>query len=124
VGELIGIGGEAVMLQIREGLIKATKASAPRRRWFIHADELAVLKRKGVLRPPAEPGSRWLTVPEFARRIGLTPAAVGYRVRQGHLRAFRMQRGSKMGSWLIPREELEKELRRRGEDSQVAEPAA
>jgi DNA invertase Pin-like site-specific DNA recombinase len=111
----LGLTRYTVYKHISSGIIPAIMFhSGGRERWFVSAADVAFIRSTpGRVRPPPGPGGEWLTVAEFARRVGLTPTAVLYRIKRGHHRAYRFIEGHNTSLWLIPEAELERGRRLR-----------
>jgi len=111
----LGLLRSTVYKHVRAGILSATKLhTGGRNRWFFDSAEVQRIRTTpGRVRPPAGSGDGWLTVTEFARQVGLTTAAVRFRIRRGHLRAFRLIEGRKACMWLIPASEVKRGSRMR-----------
>lgn len=112
IADRLGITAAGVHHRIRRGLIEAEVVSVGNReRRLVRADYFESLaSTPGIVRPSHEEGGRWMSVPEFARAVGMTPAGISYRIRQGHLPAMRLVRGEQTGSWIISSQHIAEEL--------------
>ncbi|HYI16318.1 MAG TPA: recombinase family protein [Thermomicrobiales bacterium] len=114
VAKRLGLTEAGVQHRIKRGQIDAETVMVGNvKRRLVRADHFAALLAENQLVPPVTTsGQRWLSVPEFARAVGTTPAGVAWRIRQGHLPAVRLIRGATMGSWRISQEHVAVELGR------------